>query len=260
MSYRAATLISRLPDGDRRGGVARRRRRRKADDATGWALVVVGLGVFVGVPAADAAQDWISAHQALVITIGVALLTTAVAAVWVFVRAKRRAFAIRRRVAATDGMSGPEFEQFVAKLLRASGFSKVRVCGGAGDRGQDICGFDPAGRWTIVQCKRWSKPIGSPEVQKFNGTAWTVHKAQIAMIVATSTFTRPAQVEATSHGTLLVDRAALGRWLELDQPPYPLGGRPKRGPSEVARASTDPRLRDLPRRSTGWPARPPESP
>ena len=209
--------------------MARRRKRRKKDDPTGWALVVVGLGVFVGVPAWRIARAWAAEHQVLVVLVAVAVLALAAAGLWLVVRARRRAWAAMRRVAATDSMSGPDFERLVARLLRSSGFTKVKVCGGAGDRGLDVCGYDPAGRWTIVQCKRWSKPVGSPEVQKFNGTAWTVHRAQIAMVIATNAFPRPAQVEAESHGTLLVDRVALGRWLELGVPPYPLGGASRSG-------------------------------
>lgn len=70
--------------------MARRPKRRKKDDPTGWALVVVGLGVFVGVPAWRVARAWVGAHLVLVVLVAVAVLVLA-AALWLVVRARRRA-------------------------------------------------------------------------------------------------------------------------------------------------------------------------
>ena len=37
-----------------------------------------------------------------------------------------------------DRMTGPQFEQWCAALLRRNGFWRVRVLGGSGDQGADI--------------------------------------------------------------------------------------------------------------------------
>lgn len=181
--------------------------------------------VFFGPGLLAVVWQWVLDHRLWLLS-GLLAVGGVATTVWRVREAERRAqFAALRRVEVTDTMTGTEFEHHIAELLRFSGFSAVTVHGGAGDRGRDISAIDPGGRRVVVQCKRYAKPVGAPDVQKFNGTAWTVHRAQVAMIVTNSTFTVPAQVESSEHGTLLVDRMALGRWLELDRPPYDIGRR-----------------------------------
>ena len=139
-----------------------------------------------------------------------------------------------RGIATTDGISGVEFEQWVARLMRRTGFRAVTVRGGAGDQGADITATSPDGRWTVVQCKRYSptRPMGSPPVQTFAGPAHGIHKAELAVLVTTTGFTAPARRDAALMNIVLVDRDTLATWAATQSAPLELGGS---GP--VARAA-----------------------
>ncbi|HMA47526.1 MAG TPA: restriction endonuclease, partial [Frankiaceae bacterium] len=126
-----------------------------------------------------------------------------------------------RQVSTTDGMTGPEFERLVARLLVRDGHTRVQVAGGANDLGADVVGIDPAGRRVVVQCKRYTgHPVDSPAVQRFLGTVWQHHGADVGVIVTTSRFTAPAARLAARHGLHLVDRRRLAEWM-AGTPPSP---------------------------------------
>ncbi|MEU5941147.1 restriction endonuclease [Micromonospora sp. NPDC047548] len=154
---------------------------------------------------------------------------TAVASVSVTVkqRARRRAEQAQRDrlIAVTDAMSGPEFEQWFARLLEASGFRHVQVKGGSGDRGADVVALAPDGRRMVVQCKRQSlrNRVGSAAIQKFAGTCREVHGGQLCMIVTNSFFTAGDGVRlARQLNIVLVDRRALEVWAWTRTPPSSL--------------------------------------
>ncbi|MFJ8360593.1 restriction endonuclease [Streptomyces sp. NPDC093984] len=65
-----------------------------------------------------------------------------------------------------------------------------------------------------VQCKRYSdrQYVSSADMQKFAGAARTVEPADIALYVATCTFTHEAQAIARLSGIVLVDRYELEAW------------------------------------------------
>ncbi|MFC6093979.1 restriction endonuclease [Saccharothrix lopnurensis] len=119
-----------------------------------------------------------------------------------------------RAVESTDGMSGADFEQWTARLLRRSGCVDVEVVGGSGDAGADVVATAPDGGRVVVQCKRYSptNKVGSEAVQRFSGTARYYHRADHPLIVTTSTFTGPARSVAAQVGITLVDRQGLAAW------------------------------------------------
>ncbi|PWR09946.1 hypothetical protein DKT68_10560 [Micromonospora acroterricola] len=100
-------------------------------------------------------------------------------------RARERADQAQRDrlIAVTDTMTGPEFEQWFARLLVASGFSNVTVCGGPRDRGADVVAIAPDDRRVVVQCKRQSRSnrVGSAAIQRFAGTCRVIHGGEICM-------------------------------------------------------------------------------
>ncbi|HWS33469.1 MAG TPA: restriction endonuclease [Actinoplanes sp.] len=127
--------------------------------------------------------------------------------------AERRLAEHERHISVTDDMTGPEFEQFVARLMRHTGCRGVRVSGGAGDMGADVTGRSPDGRRVVVQCKRFAGSLGSPHVQRFAGTARDIHGADVALLVTTGRPTRQAVEVARRCRITLVDRPALARWV-----------------------------------------------
>ncbi|MFI6266935.1 restriction endonuclease [Micromonospora sp. NPDC051006] len=200
----------------RRGGASR-------DSANGWgiALAVVVVLVLVSV-----VVDFVRRHPYLV---GGLALVVGAAAVAVLItvskqRARQRAEQAQRDrlIAVTDGMSGPEFEQWFARLLAASGFRGVRVRGGSGDRGADITAIAPDGRRVVVQCKRQSlnNRVGSAAIQRFAGTCRDIHGGEICMLVTNSHFTAGDGVRiARQLDITLVDRTALETWAWTRRPP-----------------------------------------
>ncbi len=185
----------------------RRRRRGKGNDtatfaAIGGGLVAVSLVVQV-----------IRDHP--VITVLVVLAVLAGAGAWLYLRwaAERQLAEHERNVAVTDHMSGPEFERYVARLMRASGYRGVTVSGGSGDMGADVIGRSPCGRRVVVQCKRYAGNLGSPHVQRFAGTARDIHRADVALLVTTGRPTAQAREVALRCRITLVDRPALARWV-----------------------------------------------
>ncbi|WP_256107121.1 restriction endonuclease [Streptomyces sp. ODS05-4] len=108
------------------------------------------------------------------------------------------------------------FEQTVAELCVRDGCGDVEVVGGAGDLGADVLATTPDGRRVVVQCKAYGtgNKVGSQDLQRFGGTCFAVHGAQVAAVVTTSEFTEPAAEYAARCGILCVDRAGLDAWAE----------------------------------------------
>ncbi|MEU6530957.1 restriction endonuclease [Streptomyces sp. NPDC046928] len=106
------------------------------------------------------------------------------------------------------------FEQTVADLCLRDGCGDVEVVGGAGDLGADVTAVTPDGRRLIVQCKRYceTNKVGSQDLQRFGGTCFTVHEADIAVVVTTSDFTAPALEYAEQCGILCVNGDELSAW------------------------------------------------
>ncbi|MFE6808624.1 restriction endonuclease [Streptomyces sp. NPDC057681] len=137
--------------------------------------------------------------------------------------ARRRQFdAERQRVrelqstemARYHAMKPREFEEAIAFLCKRDGCIGTQVVGGAGDLGADVIATAPDGRRIVIQCKRYgpTTKVGSPDLQRFGGTCYSVHGAQIAAVVTTSVFTSPAADYASSHGIRLFDEKDLAAW------------------------------------------------
>jgi len=206
--------------------VIRRRRQQKSSGGGGGAGVVVAVAVVVMV--SGAVRQWLALWGPL-LALGVAVVM--VLTLWrsLMLRRRRRADAARQAVldgyvASTDAMSGSQFEELVARLLRRDGWSRVVVCGGAGDLGADVTARHPVdGSLLVVQCKRYSnRAVSSPDMQRFLGTVFHHHHADHAVYVTTSYYSRPALGLATSSGVLTLDRRALAAWMAGAPLPLPV--------------------------------------
>ncbi|MFI2376342.1 restriction endonuclease [Streptomyces sp. NPDC018964] len=113
-------------------------------------------------------------------------------------------------------LSPEEFEAAIAGLCARDGCERVEVVGGAGDLGADVTALTPDGRRLVVQCKRYGddNKVGSQDLQRFGGTCFTVHEADVALVVTTSDFTAPAVEYAEQCGIVCVNRDALLAWSE----------------------------------------------
>lgn len=114
-----------------------------------------------------------------------------------------------------DAMNWKEFELHVAELLRRDGCTDVEVYGGhGGDRGVDITAKTADGRSVAVQCKNFApfRHVLSGEMQKFLGASKVLHRADVALYVATCAFTRESLAIATQGGVTAVHRGLLEAW------------------------------------------------
>ncbi|QEV21342.1 restriction endonuclease [Streptomyces alboniger] len=108
------------------------------------------------------------------------------------------------------------FEQAIADLCARDACRDVDVVGGACDLGADVLAVTPDGRRVVIQCKRYGEDnkVGSQDLQRFGGTCFTVHGADVAALVTTSDFTAPALEYAQQCGIVCVNGADLEAWCE----------------------------------------------
>ncbi len=112
-------------------------------------------------------------------------------------------FMIRRIMA---GLSGYDFEEFVAHLLQCMGYT-ARVTPKSGDGGVDVIahmdalGFQPP--IVKVQCKRMTGQIGNGEVNQLLGT---LGDGEFGLFVCLGSFSRPAvELERSRAKLRLID-------------------------------------------------------
>jgi hypothetical protein len=110
--------------------------------------------------------------------------------------------------AASDQMSGIEFEDHVARIARASG-APVMMTPVTGDFGVDLVVGRRPDRLAI-QCKRQSRPVGAGAVQEVVAGA-AMHDCAHTMVVTNHDFTPAARKLAEQHGCVLVGRDELTR-------------------------------------------------
>jgi len=190
---------------------------------------------------AFAIVDWFGKHPLALLPIAVVLLVAIVFVAWLRKRARLQAeeerrelvrqreaemqeaeTAKRRRIEAMlhpdrvrdeiHYMSGPEFERFMADLLRQKGY-QVQETPLSGDQGVDLVLPDFDGKRVVIQLKRWTGPVGNNAIQAtFAGMAH--YQADGGWIITTSTFTKSARELARSTSVRLIDRDELADWLE----------------------------------------------
>lgn len=105
-----------------------------------------------------------------------------------------------------DTMSGIDFEKRLEVMFGDLGY-KVERTPPSGDFGADLILEDRKGR-TVVQAKRYSKPIGIKAVQEVIGSI-AFYKATQAIVVTNIYFTPQAEKLAQSNGVELWDRDKL---------------------------------------------------
>ncbi|WP_435127751.1 restriction endonuclease [Actinacidiphila sp. bgisy144] len=166
-----------------------------------WRTALIGVGALIFVGLVGRFVDWLfSADFAPY---------EEAAAPW---QEEQEPAALTYRMAQFEAMTPTGFEQACADLLARDGFRRTRRVGGAGDLGADVLAWDEENRKLVVQCKKYAKPVGSQDMQRFNGTARPEHGADIAMIIGLNGFSQPATHFANRHRLTLIGRQELKRW------------------------------------------------
>lgn len=114
-----------------------------------------------------------------------------------------------------DNMTGQEFENFCAKVLKYNGFSNVVVTKGSGDHGIDILANKGGMRYAI-QCKCYSENVGNKAVQEaYSGRA--IYGADIAVVMTNRNFTKQAEIDARKLSVQLWGRNKLQSLINLSR-------------------------------------------
>jgi restriction system protein len=108
----------------------------------------------------------------------------------------------------TAEMSGTDFEDYVARVVRSCGVPVI-MTSVTGDWGVDIIVGRRPNRLAI-QCKRQSRPVGAGAVQEVIAGA-PMQDCTKTMVVTNHEFTPAARKLAELHGCELVGRAELPR-------------------------------------------------
>ncbi len=118
-------------------------------------------------------------------------------------RLRTQARCAELKLAQLTSLSPETFEEFVAELFEALGYT-VEQTGGTGDEGADLR-LRRKDLLAIVQCKYHKRGVvGSPELQKFLGT---IHhtRSHKGFFVTTSTFSLAAEKFVADHPIELID-------------------------------------------------------
>jgi restriction system protein len=116
-------------------------------------------------------------------------------------------------MAAIDKMTGIEFERYVVKLLKAKGYSHIRLTEEY-DYGIDIIAKKDGITWGI-QVKRYSKLVKASAVRQVV-TALKKYDCDRAMVISNSFYSEVAKELARSNKCELVDRSILTSWAAIN--------------------------------------------
>lgn len=141
------------------------------------------------------------------------LLTLVRAAVGAPVRALGRLTAGRHGAQRCLRLDGPEFENYVALVLRDNGFKHVEVTRTSGDQGVDILA-QRGGKLYGIQCKNYAGAVGNAAVQEAYAGA-QFYGCDEAAVICPGEFTRSARELAASTGVLLWDGKRLSHMMKI---------------------------------------------
>jgi hypothetical protein len=118
-------------------------------------------------------------------------------------------------------LSGEEFETLIKKLLENMGFD-VSITKVSGDGGIDLIAYNPQpifGGKIVVQCKRWSGPVGEPVIRDLYGVVMS-ENANKGILITNSYFTSSAINFSKGKQLELIDGIALDKLLEKYMPSH----------------------------------------
>ncbi|NYS21457.1 restriction endonuclease [Streptomyces sp. SJ1-7] len=154
-------------------------------------------------------------------------------AVWVHRYRQQQAWdrarqqALRYGMPQLDALHHRDFEYAIRDLMLRDGCTDARQVGGAGDNGADVLATDPLGRAWVIQVKHRrdgdrGSPVGTPDLQRVNGTARQLYGADVVLVVTNGRFsTRCAPLAAQLH-MHLADRRTLATWAGGGRPLWEL--------------------------------------
>ncbi|MFJ9528087.1 restriction endonuclease [Streptomyces cyaneofuscatus] len=178
-----------------------------------------------------AVLSWLVANWWILIVLGAAAIVGG--AVWGHRLQQRRAWdrvrqqALRYGLPQLDALHHRDFEYAIRDLMLRDGCTGARQIGGAGDNGADVLATDPLGRTWVIQCKHRrdgdrGSAVGTPDLQRVNGTARQLYGADIVLVVTNGQFSTPCAPLAAQLHMHLADRRTLATWAGGGRPLWEL--------------------------------------
>jgi restriction system protein len=130
------------------------------------------------------------------------------------IRETTRKKILQSNIKEIDVMDGIEFEDFLATLYHAMGYT-VQQTPASGDFGADLI-LKKDGRAIAVQAKRYNKTVGVEAVQQASSSK-AYYKCTEAWVVTNNHFTKSAFELAKRSDVTLIDRGKLIDILTKDQ-------------------------------------------
>lgn len=134
-------------------------------------------------------------------------------AAWPFGRLWRLMVGKRNRAARCLRLTGFEFEEYMAQVLKDNGFRHVEVTVECGDQGVDILAVR-GGKTYAIQCKNYAGAVGNAAVQEAYAGA-EYYGCDIPVVVCPTEFTIPARELAESTGVELWDGERLSHMMRV---------------------------------------------
>ena len=132
---------------------------------------------------------------------------------WPFGRLWRLMVGRRNRAHRCLRLTGFEFEEYMAQVLRDNGFRHVEVTVECGDQGVDILAVR-GGKTYAIQCKNYTDLVGNKAVQEAYAGA-QYYGCDIPVVVCPTDFTIPAQELAESTGVELWNGEKLSHMMRV---------------------------------------------
>lgn len=109
-----------------------------------------------------------------------------------------------------DQLSGVEFEEFLAGMFRAQGYT-AKLTPTSGDYGADLI-LSKGGQRIAVQAKRYTGSVGVQAVQEaLSGQAY--YQCHTAWVITTGAFTANALELAQKSGVKMIGRSEIGNFM-----------------------------------------------
>ena len=132
---------------------------------------------------------------------------------WPFGRLWRLMVGRRNRAQRCLRLTGFEFEEYMAQVLKDNGFRHVEVTVECGDQGVDILAVR-GGKTYAIQCKNYADLVGNKAVQEAYAGA-EYYGCDTPVVVCPTDFTIPARELAESTGVELWDGERLSHMMRV---------------------------------------------
>lgn len=121
-------------------------------------------------------------------------------------KANKRKYYLTSSIGRIDRMTGAQFEEYLCEHFKKRGYS-VKLTPQTNDYGADLV-IEKGSVKTVVQAKRYNTKVSNKAIQEIVG-AMGYYKANSAMVITNSFFTKNAYALAAANGVELWDRNKL---------------------------------------------------